>query len=346
MDTSMDKGFRVTVSDGSGWDDYVLRHSRSSLYHLYGWGEAIEEIFGYRRYYLSATRGSAICGILPLVIVRTLGGSRIVSVPIGVYAGPLADDAATEDALIEEAQALTRGLDGDFLELRCREKVGKGLPVKELYVTFIKPLPSTKEECLARMPRKARAETRHAIDKGLSYETGLRHLDTCYELYAINQRALGSPVVSRRWFAKLAETFRDKADVLAVKLDGEPIAAVMTFFYRDTVLPFYGAALPGYERYSPSNYMYLKLQEVGVERGYALFDFGRSRKDAGSYRFKVHQGFEPTQLYYQYYLNKAKAIPDVSPSNRGFDIAKNVWKRLPLAMTNYLGPKLYKYVMP
>ncbi|MCM8761563.1 MAG: GNAT family N-acetyltransferase, partial [Candidatus Omnitrophica bacterium] len=208
------------------------------------------------------------------------------------------------------------------------------------------PLPETKEECLERMPRKARAEVRHAIEKGLTYETGLEYLGDCYELYAANQKALGSPVVSRRWFVSLANSFKNETDVLVVKLADKPIAAVLSFFYRDTVLPFYGGALHKYEKYSPSNYMYLKLQEVGVERGFRYFDFGRSRKGAGPYYFKINQGFEPKQLHYQYRLIKARSLPDISPSNKAFDIAKEIWKHLPLAVTKILGPRIYKYVIP
>lgn len=92
--------------------------------------------------------------------------------------------------------------------------------------------------------------------------------------------------------------------------------------------------------------MYLKLQEYGVEKGYKLFDFGRSRKDAGTYHFKINQGFEPMQLYYQYYLHKAKRIPEISPSNKSFNLAKKIWSHLPLCITKFLGPKVFKYVMP
>jgi len=337
---------KITLSDGTGWDEYVVRHPGSFFYHLYGWGRAIEEVFGFKKLYLEAQDGAVIRGVLPLVLVETILGRKLVSIPIGVYAGAIADDEPTAGALIKRAIALSQEHGCDYLELRNMARAGDDLPSKELYVTFIKPLPVRAEECLERIPRKARAEIRHAIDKGLTYETGLRYLEECYRIYAINQRYLGSPVVSKKWFVKLAEVFKDTTDILVVKAGGRCIAAVLTFFCKDTVLPFYGGVLPGCERYSPSNFMYLKLQEYGVAKGCKYFDFGRSRKGAGSYHFKMHQGFEPIQLYYQYYLNKAKAIPDISPSNKGFDAAKYVWRHLPLPLTNALGPAIFKYVMP
>jgi len=344
-DNSIDD-VKITVSNGIGWDGYVLGHPDSFFYHLYGWGDALEDIFGFKKFYLAADRGGRICGVLPLVLAETVLGKKLVSIPIGVYAGALSDDAFINGILIDKAVELTKELGCGYLELRGMKKTGRDLPSKDLYVTFIKPLPDKAGECLERMPRKARAEARHAIEKGLSCETGLQYLDKCYRVYAANQRCLGSPVVSKKWLEKLVDVFKDRSDILAVNHGGRCIAAVLAFFYKDTVLPFYGGALPGYENYSPSNFMYLKLQEYGVTKGYKSFNFGRSRKEAGSYHFKINQGFEPTQLYYQYYLNKAKTIPDVSPSNAAFDIAKSIWRHLPLSFTKWIGPKLFKYVIP
>lgn len=346
MNDDQPSGITINLSSGAGWDEYVLRHPDSFFYHLYGWGLAFEEVFKFKKYYLEAKRDGKICGILPLVLVKTSLGKRLVSIPIGVYAGPLSDETPMSTKLIDKSLELAKELNCDYLELRNLKKAEADLPLKDLYVTFIKPLPSKAEECLSQMPRKARAAARHAIDSGLSYDVGLKYLGECYDIYAASQRNLGSPVVSRKWFKTLAEIFKEKTDILVVKYNGKCIASVLTFFYKDTVLPFYGGALPGYEKYNPNNFMYLKLQEYGVEKGYKFFDFGRSRKDAGSYHFKINQGFEPTQLYYQYYLNKAKAIPDISPSNKAFGIAKNVWRHLPLPVTNWLGPALFKYVIP
>lgn len=336
----------IDISDGAGWDGYVLKHPRSFFYHLCGWGKAFEDVFGFKKIYLEARNASEICGVLPLVLITTPFGKRLVSIPIGVYAGALGDDPSVERLLLDRAIELAKELDCDYLELRNANKDERFAASKELYVTFIKPLPGAAGECLERMPRKARAAARHAIDNGLSYDVDVKYLDDCYSIYAMNQKDLGSPVVHKKWFTELAEVFKDKTSVLAVKHKGRPIAAVLTFFHKDTVLPFYGGCIPGSAKLNPNNYMYLKLQEYGVEKGYRSFDFGRSRKDSGSYHFKINQGFEPTQLYYQYYLNKAKKVPEISPSNKSFGIAKEIWKRLPLPVTRYLGPKLFKYVIP
>ena len=340
------KDISISVADGKGWDDYVFKHPKSLFYHLGGWGEALQEVFGFKKIYLQAGFGGEICGVLPLIFIDSVLGKRLVSIPIGVCAGALADNEPVRKALIDKAIALTRELGCGYLELRNMEKTGLELPAKTLYASFIKGLPADSCECLAQMPRKARAAARHAIDNGLVFDAGPKYIDDCYDIYAISQRHLGSPVVSRKWFKKLFSVFNDKTNIFIVKFNGKILAAVLTFFYKDTVLPFYGGCDPGFFRLNPNDYMYLKLQEYGVENGFRYFDFGRSRAGSGSYQFKVNLGFKPAELYYEYYLNKAGSMPEINPSNRAFKLAQNIWKRLPLPVTKWLGPALYKFVIP
>lgn len=336
----------ISISDGKGWDSYVFRHPKSFFYHLSGWGDALQEVFGFKKIYLQAESAGEICGVLPLVLTNSISGKQLVSIPIGVYAGALADNSATEKALIDKAMAMTRELGCDYLELRNTGKTGLDLPAKTLYSSFIKELPTKPYECLAQMPRKSRAAARHAIDNGLTFDIGLKYIDDCYNIYAINQRHLGSPVVSREWFRKLSSVFNNQANILIVRLKEEIIAAVLTFFFKDTVLPFYGGSNPKFFRLNPNDYMYLKLQEYGAEKGFRYFDFGRSRTNSGSYQFKMNLGFKPTVLYYEYYLNKISSMPNINPSNRAFKLAQGIWSRLPLPVTKWLGPALFKFVIP
>ncbi len=368
------------ISSKALWDEYVLAHPEATFFHLSGWKEAFEKAFGFRAFYLQAVEDEKIAGILPLILVQTALGKNLFSIPIGVYAGVLADRDEIRDRLLSEAIRLTKELGCGYLELRylmeqnhffirhserseASEILRPDKPqddilpkresnrinhflLKERYVTFIKELPKDPALCLELLPRKARAEARYGIKGGLTCEIGTHLIQECYRLYALNQRNLGSPVVSFQWFKMLSESFKDQTAVLSVRKDGKTIASVLTFFFKGTVLPFYASSLSGYEKYSPNNFMYLKLQQYAVEKGYKFFDFGRSRVGAGSYQFKVHQGFEPTPLYYYYYLNKTGTIPEINPSNKLYELPKKIWMKTPLFITNWLGPKLFKLVIP
>ena len=74
------------------------------------------------------------------------------------------------------------------------------------------------------------------------------------------------------------------------------------------------------------------------EAGCRVFDFGRSKRGSGSFAFKKHWGFSPEPLSYEFKLLRGHALPSVNPTNPKFRAAIALWKRLPLAVANRIGP--------
>ena len=89
--------------------------------------------------------------------------------------------------------------------------------------------------------------------------------------------------------------------------------------------------------------MYWSLLCYGMEHGFKIFDFGRSKKGSGSYDFKRHWGFEPIPLHYQYQLVRQRSVPDLNPKNPKFSLAIEAWKRMPLWLSQRIGPALVRY---
>ena len=87
------------------------------------------------------------------------------------------------------------------------------------------------------------------------------------------------------------------------------------------------------------------LMKYGSENGYRIFDFGRSKQGSGSFNFKKRWGMEMSQLTYQYALVGMKSLPDTSPLNPKFARAIRLWQRLPLSVTNCLGPIISKHLI-
>ncbi|KAF0221849.1 MAG: hypothetical protein FD174_180 [Geobacteraceae bacterium] len=339
------------------WDAFALAADDASLFHLTGWKEAVEKTFGHKPHYIMATRDEEICGILPLFEVKSrLFGHALVSVPYGVYGGISTRDEETAESLRKSAETLAGLMEVDYLELRNSTNGSchlAGLPArddlgatnwhgKDLYVTFQKRILPTVEENMNAIPRKQRAMVRKAEKSGLSSRIGrLEDLDRFFAIYAQNVRDLGSPVYPIAFFRALMEGYKD-AFILSVWKDGKMVAGVLTFVFRDMLMPYYGGGLREYFDYAVNDFMYWELMKYGCEQGSGVFDFGRSKKETGSYRFKKHWGFEPTPLDYRCYLVKAMEMPNVSPVNPKYKLMIKVWKQLPLAVTNWLGPKLVR----
>jgi FemAB-related protein (PEP-CTERM system-associated) len=211
-------------------------------------------------------------------------------------------------------------------------------------VTFSRPISPSEEENLNAIPRKQRRMTRQGAKFGLRAEFGLQHLDLFYDIYAQSVRVLGSPVFPRRLFTAIAEEFGKDCELLTVWKDTEPVSGVLTLFFEDQVLPYYGGARREALQYAVNDFMYWELLCHAAKAGYRVFDFGRSREGTGAYHFKRHWGFEPVPMPYQYVLLDGSRMPDLSPSNPKMRLAVAAWKRMPLPLTKLIGPRLTRYL--
>ena len=331
---------RLEVGDVASWDRYVLAHPEATFFHRAGWRAVLEEAFRHRTHYFVAERGGELCGVLPLGEIRSrLFGHALFSTPFCVYGGTLASDATAESALDAAARDLAEELGVAYLEMRNRRVRWENAPRKDLYVTFRREIDPDPEVNLAAIPRKQRAMVRKGIKSGLASEID-DGIDRFYGLYAESVRNLGTPVFPRRYFEKLREVFEPEVEVLTVVGEGQPLASVLSFHFRGEVLPYYGGGGVAAREFAANDFMYWEVMRRAAERGCRLFDFGRSKRDVGSYRFKKHWGFEPEPLHYEYHLVRASAVPDLNPLNPKYRLFVDTWKKLPLAVSNRLGPLL------
>jgi FemAB-related protein (PEP-CTERM system-associated) len=327
------------------WDAFVRTVDEGTPFHLTAWKRAVEHAFGLRAHYLMAREGSTIQGVLPLFECRgLLGGRALISVPYAVYGGICATSMQARRALMEAAITLGRRCGAGYVELRQKRDQGLGLPTKSLYYTFARSISKDDEENAAAIPRKQRRMTRQGAKFGLRAEIGRDHVDAFYEIYAHSLHNLGSPVFPRKLLAGVHEAFDKECQLLTVWKDDRMVAGVMTLFYEDQALPYYGGAYRDTFAYAVNDFMYWELMRYAARTGYRVFDFGRSREGTGPYDFKRHWGFEPVPLPYQYILLRGQALPDLSPSNPKFSLAQRVWRRLPLPVTKVVGPRVTRYL--
>ncbi len=332
----------LTHSDSARWDQFVHGHPDATFFHQAGWRNVIEKSFGHRCYFLKLERGGQICGVLPLVHVRSLlFGNLLSSTPFCVYGGVLASDEQARRELTEHACLLARKLGVDYLELRNRTRQNPEWPSKDLYVTFRKPIDADNEKNLLAIPRKQRAMVRKGIQKNLTglLDTGVERL---YAIYSESLRNLGTPVFSKQYLRNLMDEFGSSCEIRLVLSQDVAVAGVLNFFFRDEVLPYYGGSIAAARSVAANDFMYWDVMSAASARGLKLFDFGRSKRETGSFDFKKNWGFEPQQLCYEYFLVKTRTLPDLSPKNPKYEVMINVWRRLPVAMANILGPSIAK----
>ena len=331
-------------SDADAWDAFVLGLPEATFFHRFGWKRVIEQAFGHRSHFLLAERAGRIEGVLPLAEVKSrLFGHSLVSTPFCVYGGIAAATSPARAALDQHAQDLAAGLGVGHLEYRDRDAPAHAdWPGTELYVTFRKELDPDVEKNMLAIPRKQRAMVRKGIknDLRVDMETGV---DGFFAVYADNVRRHGTPALAKRYFALLREVFGRDCDVLLVRSpEGKVVSGVLSFHFRDEILPYYAGDALEARNLAANDFKYWELMRRACERGARVFDYGRSKVGTGPYDFKRNWGFEPTPLHYRYKLVRADRVPENNPNNPKYRLFIKAWQRMPLALTNFLGPHIVK----
>ncbi|HJV24483.1 MAG TPA: FemAB family XrtA/PEP-CTERM system-associated protein [Aromatoleum sp.] len=324
------------------WDAFVRACPEGTFFHLSAWEGIVREVFGHRTFFLFAERAGEIIGVLPLAEVRSrLFGHALTSLPFCVYGG-IAGSAEAVAPLEAEAEAIARRLGVQHLEFRNVMARHADWPRQDLYVTFRKPIHADDDANMREIPRKQRAMVRKGIAHGLASEID-GDVERFFALYADNVHRHGTPALPKAFFARLLKEFGPDCDVMTVTdRSGRPLSSVLSFYFRDEVLPYYAGDAEAARELAANDFKYWELMRRAAARGYRLFDFGRSKVGTGSFSFKKNWGFVPQPLSYEYRLYKRDEVPQNNPLNPKYRAFIALWRRLPRSVANALGPHIVR----
>ena len=334
---------QADAGDTARWEAFVASCADATFFHRPGWQRVIQEVFRHRTFYLMAEREGVIEGVLPLAHVRSrLFGNALVSLPFAVYGGVAASNDNAAAALETEAQALAARLGVRHLELRNRASRHADWPRQDLYCTFRKEILPDVEANMLAIPRKQRAMVRKGIQRRLS-STIDASCDRFFALYSDNVHRHGTPALPKRYFESLQRVFGRDCEILTVTTpEGAPVSSVLSFYFRDEVLPYYAGDDLSARDLAANDFKYWELMRRACERGLRVFDYGRSKRGTGPFAFKKNWGFEPEPLHYEYCLYNGNTIPQNTPANPKYRAFIALWKRLPLAVANRVGPHIVR----
>ncbi|HEY0511860.1 MAG TPA: FemAB family XrtA/PEP-CTERM system-associated protein [Thermoanaerobaculia bacterium] len=335
------------------WDRYVRSAPGGTFFHQLGWRWLVERTFGHRAHYLTALRDGRIVGVLPLFELKSLlFGHSLVSIPFAIGGGivsekaEMADDGEAARALLAHAKELARELNVDYLELRSETRLDDPeLVNKDLYVTFRADLDLGEEGLLKRMERKRRQMMSYVAKAPFEHRVaGIEELPLFYRMFCESMRHHGTPVYPKLFLREILDRHPASTNLFFVYHEGRPVAGVLNLLFRDVLMPFYAGADRTERPRGVDDYLYLAIMRWGRENGFRTFDFGRSKRGTGAHKFKSRWGMDEVPLGYQYYLVKARELPNVSPANPKYQRAIGLWQKLPLPLTRLIGPSVVKRV--
>ena len=336
----------VIALDGAArtWDDVVAHADGSSFCHLSGWREIMSDVLGAECLYRVAVDGDGVWhGILPLARVRSrLFGHYLVSLPFLNEGGPLGSPEA-QQLLAADAVTEARRTGADLLELRSRHAGNFGLSVSDRKITVLRELPADAQQLFTSFSAKLRSQIRRPQKAGLVARFGVGERDAFYEVFARTMRDLGTPVLPRAFFERIAATFPELV-VFGVVYQGEqPLAGGCGFIWRDEFEMTWAGSLRESRSIAANMLLYWGFMEHVIGRGARMFNFGRCTRDGGTHRFKQQWGGVDMPLpWRQYAANGRRGTP--SPDDRGLSWGPRLWRHLPLSVANAIGPRLVRFL--
>jgi serine/alanine adding enzyme len=329
--------------DRERWDDFVSTHSDCSSYHRWSWKQVFQEVFEWPAIYLIAEENDKVCGILPLIWQKCLLRSYLSSMPHLKGGGIVAERPDIEKSLFASAVESAQRMNATYLELRQLAPHGLPLASRDDKVGAVMEIEADSEARMRRLDKKTRNLVRKSLTFGMEAEVGGPALLTeFYDVYRCNMRDLGSPVYSRRFFSEILKQFPHDTAICVVRRGSETVAAAFLIGFRETLEVAWASSYRKFLSLKPNMFLYWSILTFAAERGYKFLDFGRSGEGSGTYDFKMQWGAIPNKLHWGYWLNHRASMPSTKPSSMQF--ASRMWRRLPIAVTNILGPTLVRHI--
>lgn len=332
----------ASENNSAAWDSFVASHDLCVNYHRWAWKAVFEAAFRWKTHYLIAEDNGIVRGILPCASNQSaLFGNLLCSLPFFSEAGIVSDSQEAADLLAKEAIRLGESIRAQYIEIRHAYNAPLSWPAKTNKVTFVCDVFADPEQNMQHLQTKMRTNVRRSLKSGLEAEFGgAELLPDFYGIFCRKMRDLGTPVYSKKFFEKILEQFPHDAFVCRIRHSGHTVGAAFLTGYRDCIEVNWSASLSDAMSLRPNMFLFWQLLCFAGKKGYRIFDFGRSSVGSGTYQFKMQWNTRVVPLQWNYWSSSGEQILELNPNNPRYRAAIWTWKRLPLAVTKWIGPPI------
>lgn len=355
----------------SRWEAFVLRHPEATVYHHPAWLAALQREYRQETLYLAcAEPDGTLRGIFPLMYTRgvplkggPITGRRLSSLPRTPLAGPLALDPAAISALMREAQRRASARPSTWLQIKTQSadvSAGvAGIARKAWRESYIVPLAGVAGQPYQIPGSQNRSSIKRAINKAIAGGVRTRPAETeeelriWYRLYLETMRRNVVPARPYRLFLAMWELMRPKGLMRLLLAEQQTdngariIGGHLFFYFGATATYAFGASRADDFALRPNDIIMGQGINDASEAGYRFVDLGEVPEgDENLGRFKSKWGAERVRMY-RYY---SPDFPDKEHGASGEgnssspSLAHKLWTRLPLAVTSWLGDRIYAYL--
>lgn len=321
-------------------DAFVRQRPDSRICHLPAWSDAVVRATRLKPFYLIARdTNKNIQAVLPMVHARSkLFGNFMVSQAFSDYGGLLTDSPEARDAIFNHAIELATKLNCEHIEFRNIKPLPYDLEPRTGKMSMYLRLAPDPDEIWKSFKPKVRNQVRKAEKSNIIATNGhLELLDDFYRVYTTRMHQLGTPAYPRKLIQNLLQAFPNNSRVFVVRLKKLTVGGALTFSFNGFVEIPFASTLIQYNSLCPNNLLYWSIIKHSCLNGAECFDFCRCTVDSPTYRFKKQWGPEPIDLHYQYWVRPKHQLSILTPDNPKYKRKVEIWKRLPLWITQVLG---------
>jgi FemAB-related protein (PEP-CTERM system-associated) len=324
------------------WGHALQQYQDAGVGHLYQWREIIHRAYGMEGAYLGAFEGSRIRGLLPLIFVKSrFFPQALVSMPYLNDGGILAHDREAELILWAGARTLMQKRNVPSLELRHSRNMAFDIPPSMDKVSMLLDLAGGRDHVwMKKIHGNVRNKIRKSQKMGVEVREGPEWLESFYRMHLIRMQELGSPPHSLDFFKCAVTKLKDSMRIYVALLKGEVIGGKIVCYFKDTLYFLWISSPKKYFKFAAVNLLDWQAIEDGIRRGFRTCDFGRSSVGSSHHDFKTKWGASPVQLYWDRFSLGGNGCSTGTSESSRYRLFSKIWKRLPLQLVRWLGPKL------
>lgn len=338
---------KIDVGSTNEWDQ-AIAGSDGELFLSRRWINVISEVFDLNiEAIIERGDDGKIIGALPFCCIDDVRGSRLAILPFSDFVSPLLCDGAQWETLIDPILQIGR-------PLVFQTTAGSPAADDERFVLdgesvrHSVPLDADLEELMARFSQHHRRLVRKSAKNGLVFRQAesISDLRAFYELHlGVRKHKYGMLAQPYHLFEALWERFlSEDLGGLVLGFDGSAVVGgCLLLEAGDTLYYKYAASHPDYRSLGVSHGAVVAAMKVGLEKGLAELDLGRSDLDQpGLVDFKRRFGANATGL--QRFRSKDQLFREVSEMDRLLtDITQLMTQpSVPDHITEQAGNRLYR----
>ena len=333
----------IAALDDPAWSAFVTAQQEATIFHHPAWAGIIADTYGYQAFVLTATdaHGKVVAG-LPVVAIRGVRGTAMVSLPFTDHCPPLAQNAVSFDAFIDSLVAWRQEIGSRVFDVRAELPARPGIFHSTPAVRHVLSLdggPNALVKLGGTPAHRAMLKAKR-VGVAVRITQSPDDLSELYRLHWQTRQRQGVPVQPRRFFeaiwARLIE--RDLGFVVLAAVDDRPIAAAMFLAWNGQLIYKYGASDARYWALRPNNLVMWTAIEWACARGYRLLDFGKTElNNQGLREFKRRWNAVETPLTY----SCISAKPPRTSSGLPGRLLAQLIKRSPRIVCRATGELLY-----